>query len=292
MSKTIYFLGIDGGGSKCRARIVSTENEILGRGVAGSANILEGFEHSTGAILDATYKALDDAKLPHAAIKNLVAGIGLAGANVPELHQSLMSWEHPFKEMHVASDLHIACLGAHGGEDGAVIITGTGSSGYSNVEGVTTEYGGHGFPVGDKGAGAWLGLKALQHGLRAEGNLGRQTVLTSMLMDYFDVTELLPMVSKIARAKPSEYAKLAPMVFEAAEDNDDVAIDIIQDGAGYISRMARELLKKNPSRLSILGGVSERLKHWLDQEVASKLVDPIGCAEEGAVLFAKQKMNS
>lgn len=292
MSETIYFLGIDGGGTKCRARIVNVDDKIIGRGVAGSANILEGLDHSTGAILDATHKALDDAGLPQSDIKKLVAGIGLAGANLPELHDKLMSWDHPFRDMHVASDLHIACLGAHGGGEGAVIITGTGSSGYCYVSGETSEFGGHGFPVGDKGAGAWLGLKALQHGLRAEGNLGRQTVLKGMLMDYFETTDLLPIISKIARAKPSEYAKLAPLVFEAAEDNDDVAIDIIQDGAGYISRMAREILKKSPPRLSILGGVSQRLVQWLDQEVASKLNEPIGCAEEGAVIFAKQSMNS
>jgi len=291
MSEPVYFLGIDGGGSKCRARLVSKNDELLGCGVAGSANILEGLKHSTSAILEATYAALDHAGLPHALVKNLITGIGLAGANVPELRQSLTAWEHPFKTMHVASDLHIACLGAHGGGDGAVIITGTGSSGYSKVKGVTSKYGGHGFPVGDKGAGAWLGLTALQHGLRAEGNLGRQTMLTGMLMEYFEVTDLLPMVLKIARAKPSEYAKLAPLVFDAAENNDDVAIEIIQDGAGYISRMARELLKKSPPRLSILGGVADRLVHWLDQEVASKLNEPLGSAEEGAVLFAKQSLN-
>ena len=60
-------------------------------------------------------------------LKQVVAGLGLAGVNLPGLYQKINEWHHPFKEMFLTTDLHTACIGAHKGADGAVIITGTGS---------------------------------------------------------------------------------------------------------------------------------------------------------------------
>ncbi len=290
MNKRKFILGIDGGGSKCRARLVSSEGDLLGVGMAGSANPLEGVDHSINAIMKCTLEAVSAAGLSKAILKQTSVGLGLAGIILPDRHKALKDWKHPFKEIFMTRDQHIACLGAHGGADGAVIITGTGSCGLSNVKGNITEYGGHGFPLGDKGGGAWMGLKALQHSLRAENNLGRQTIIGDMLHEWFKVPDSASIISRIARAQPAEYAKLAPVVFAAAEQNDDVALEIIQDGAAYICRMAREILKTSPPRLSLLGGLGPRMHQWLDKEVSSHIQDPLDNAEVGAILFARQCM--
>jgi len=282
-----YIMGIDGGGSKCRARLVSFNGEVLGSGIAGSANPLEGVGDAIAAILKSARKSIQAAGLKEEVFRNTTVGLGLAGLNLPDCHTALKDWQHPFGEIFMTSDQYVACLGAHHGADGAVIIAGTGSCGISIVDDTVREYGGHGFPLGDKGGGAWMGLKALQHSLRAENNLGRQTILTGMLHDCFRETDNARIISRMARAKPFEYARLAPIVFTAAEQNDDVALEIIQDGAAYISRMAREILKTSPPRLSILGGLGPRLQLWLDKEVSSHLQQPLDTAEAGAILYAR-----
>ncbi len=54
------FLGIDGGGSKCRAILVSSTNECLGAGVAGPANPFQDEEQAFHSVMEATGLALED----------------------------------------------------------------------------------------------------------------------------------------------------------------------------------------------------------------------------------------
>ncbi|MCF8475308.1 MAG: hypothetical protein K9G26_11485 [Emcibacter sp.] len=291
LQRNLYFLGIDGGGSTCRARLISSEGSeeiVLGTGKAGPANPREGVESSIKAIMSSVNKALVTADMDSSILKNTIAGIGLAGIALPDRYHALTQWEHPFRKIFITSDQHIACLGAHNGSDGAIIITGTGSCGICITDSKTTEYGGHGFPLGDKGGGAWMGLKALQYGLQAENNLGPKTMLRDLIHDRFKTTDNTIIINKMVYNTPAEYAKLAHLVFTAAEMGDDVATDIIKDGAAYISQMARAMLKLNPPRLSILGGLSRALIPWLDKDIASHLKQPLDNAEAGAILYAWQ----
>ncbi len=50
----------------------------------------------------------------------------------------------------VYDDIDIARAGAHGGEDGAVIIVGTGSAAMAMVDGQRHQCGGWGFHIGDQ----------------------------------------------------------------------------------------------------------------------------------------------
>ena len=73
-------------------------------------------------------------------IGETIAGVGLAGVNVPRFMKLMQAWDHPFGEMHLTTDIHIACLAAHGGENGAVIVAGTGSVGYMSVDSTTRSF--------------------------------------------------------------------------------------------------------------------------------------------------------
>ena len=59
-------------------------------------------------------------------------------------------------------------LGAHEGRPGAIVAAGTGSVGEAlRRDGLRVAVGGWGFPVGDEGSGAWLGLRAMRETHRA-----------------------------------------------------------------------------------------------------------------------------
>ena len=287
-NENIFFLGIDGGGSQCRASLAAASGETLGHGLAGTANPLEGQDKAVNSILEATGQALREAGLTVDNLGNIVAGLGLAGVNLPGLHHTFSEWTHPFKSIYLTTDLHAACLGAHQGKDGAVIIIGTGSCGFARVKGQTAEYGGHGFPLGDMGSAAWMGFKAVQHSLLALDGLLPGSRLAELLLARFEYSEPMALVERMARETPSEYGKLARIVFAAAEENDAAAIAIIREGAGYISTMARKLLELNPQRLSLLGGLAPLIEHWLDPDVAAHVTPPLDNAEAGAIYLARQ----
>lgn len=284
------FLGIDGGGSKCKAIVMSAENKILGTGISGPGNPLHGFEQATHSIVTSAKLALSDANLPESALGNIVAGVGLAGVNLPVLFEKMNNWQHPFKTMHLATDLLIACLGAHQGADGAVIISGTGSCGFSYVDGEEFIVGAHGFPHGDKGSGAWFGLQAAKQVLLSLDGLVTNSLLNDKLLSLLEVNTGVELVEAIAGKPAAFYARMANLVFDAAEQGDKVALGIIQEGASYIDNVAKQLSKRCPPRLSLIGGLTPRLIPWLSQDVQNSLSTPLNSPEVGAVFYAKQQI--
>ena len=285
-----YFVGIDGGGSKCRAVVVSDDNIILGTGISGPGNPLYGFEQATHSITTSVLFALEDAGLNDLPLDNLIAGVGLAGLNLPVLFDQMSVWQHPFKHLFLATDLLIACLGAHQGGDGAVMITGTGSCGFSYVDGHRFVIGAHGFPHGDKGSGAWFGLQAAKHVLLSIDGILAPTIMTNRLLKILDCKNDTDLVEVIAGQSATFYAQLANLVFDAADQGDEVAKRIVVEGANYINNIADTLLSKNPPRISMIGGLTPRLKPWLSKDIRGKLSKPLNPPEIGSVLFARQQL--
>ncbi|PHZ84806.1 N-acetylglucosamine kinase [Paremcibacter congregatus] len=285
-----YFIGIDGGASKCRARLVSSDFSLRGEGLAGPANPLHGIEEAQEAIVASTAAALKDAGLPESDMKNLIAGVGLAGVNLPTCSAAMSNWDHPFKKMFLTTDLHVACIGAHQGADGAVIIVGTGSCGISCVKGKTHILGAHGFPHGDKASGAWLGLEGLKVTLLALDGVLEHSYLTDRIMQHLGCKTDLEVVEKMSRVSSRVYAKLAPLVFEAADHDDAQAQAILREAADYIKAISDKLLDSNPPRLSMIGGLTERMMRWLDKDVAARFSPPLDPPEVGAVYYAHEEL--
>ncbi|AVV83369.1 ATPase [Shewanella putrefaciens] len=252
---------------------------------------MHGLTQTFESVEASTRLALLDAGMNESDSYLLVAGLGLAGVNVPRLYRDVTNWQHPFAAMYVTTDLHTACIGAHGGADGAVIITGTGSCGYAHVGDTSLSIGGYGFALGDKGSGAWLGLKAAEHVLLALDGFAVPTRLTDMLLNEFGVTDALGIVENLAGKSSSCYAALARSVLDCANEGDAVATAIVQEGADYISDMARKLFSLNPVRFSMIGGLAEPLQAWLGADVVAKISETLAPPELGAMYFAQQEFN-
>ena len=282
-----YYLGIDGGGTKCKARLEDQAGNILAEALAGPANAARDLAGSQRAILSACDSLLQQLQSLNIGYQHLHAGIGLAGANLPEVKQQLQNWSHPFASMTLSTDLHIACLGAHQGQDGAIIITGTGSSGASIMHGQEREMGGHGFVLGDKGSGAWLGKIAIAQCLEALDGLRPMCELSEAILTDRQCADTQQLLSLAINAKPSFFAELAPLVLRLAANNQSSAERLVREGADYISRLARGLLSQAPGRLSIIGGISALLIPWLDSDVQNLLSDAKLPPEAGAILLAK-----
>lgn len=283
------FLGIDGGGSKCRVVLVTADNRLLGEGLGGPANPLRGMSVATESILTATNQALQAAGLPATAISQLIVGAGLAGVNMPHYFQLFSSWRHPFAEFHLTSDLHIACIGAHNGGEGAVIIAGTGSCGLADVNGNILDIGGHGFPYGDNGSGAWFGMQLVHQVLLSKDQLQAPTLLSDLLAEAIGTSATLEIVSYFMHATPTIYARYAPLVFTAAEQGDATAQQIVQQGAAFINQIALKLFELQPPRFSMIGGLAYKLVPYLDELVQQQLTPALAAPEFGAIWYARQQ---
>ena len=69
------FLGIDAGGTHCRARLVDGEGNVLGSGRSGPANLTLGVAHAHRSIVAAGQQAFAAAKLGRAALRRTTSGL-------------------------------------------------------------------------------------------------------------------------------------------------------------------------------------------------------------------------
>jgi glucosamine kinase len=282
-------LGIDGGGSKCKVVLLAADGQLLGEGLGGPANPLRGIKVATDSILAATQQALTNAGLGFNDMARMIVGAGLAGVNMPQYFQAMTEWQHPFAEFYLTTDLHVACIGAHQAHDGAVIIAGTGSCGLAAAQGQVLEVGGHGFPYGDNGSGAWFGNQLVHHVLLHKDQLGPATRLTDLLTEQLGTSATLDIVAHFMHATPTIFAKFAPLVFAAAEQGDEVAQHIVRLGAQHIEKIALRLFSINPPRLSMIGGLAYKVIPYLSDEVQQRICDAVAAPEYGAVWFAQQQ---
>ncbi len=154
------FIGVDGGGTGCRARIEDADGNVLGSGIAGPAAIRLGLDRALGEVEKACHAAIEEAGLERSALKGAHAAVGLAGVGRKGALEQLMQRPHPFRSVVYVNDATIACIGAHGERDGGIVIVGTGSVGFAVVGGV-------------RGEGRRLRLSDLRRGQRRRSRAAR-----------------------------------------------------------------------------------------------------------------------
>lgn len=285
-----FYLGIDGGGTKCKARIEDQQGNLLAESVSGPANVARDLKGSITSILDATNGALANLDNRLVSINELHVGLGLAGVNVPAVKKNVIDQNLPFASCHVTTDLNIACLGAHGGKDGAVIILGTGSSAVMVKNGRQVELGGHGFLLGDIASGAWIGKEAVMHTLKSLDGVQADSGLAKAVREFYGLDSTMEMVTKLAKAAPSVFASLAPTILNLAHQGQSDACFIVAKGSDYVNKLARKLLDMEPARLSFIGGLSEPLMPFLDKDIVSRTSEPLLSPDRGAIIFARQQL--
>src|ERR1700752_3003927 len=118
-AKGSIYLGIDGGGSRCRARIEDEGGRLLGEASSGPATTRIGVDKAWRSIMEATEAAAAQAGLAGEDFARMRAGIGLAGLSRRGAEEALKKIAHPFAVVTFISDGIAACLGAHSGSGGA-----------------------------------------------------------------------------------------------------------------------------------------------------------------------------
>lgn len=281
------FLGVDGGGTGCRVRLVDAAGRRLGDGKAGAANIRLGLDVSWGQILAATDQALTAAGLDRSALQHVHAGLGLAGITGPADSARVAASAPNFASVAAETDAHTACLGAFGGRDGAILILGTGSAGYALVGGISHPIGGWGFEISDDGSGAQLGREAVRAAVRAYDGLGPVSPFTRAIMTRLG-GHPPDVVAWVNGARPGDYGSLSPMSFEHAAAGDPVAVALIRQAVGHVDSFVDRLIALGAGRVALMGGLAPALEPWLSPRIRDLLATVEGDAMDGAVLLARR----
>lgn len=290
-----YFLGVDGGATKCNVRLEDEAGNVLGQAVSGPANI----RLSALAAWQSIHTALEQISHYSTITLNgercqIHAGIGIAGCEIAEAYQAFIHAPHPFKTLEVIHDAEAACLGAHGGDDGALIIAGTGVVGFLMEAGQAAKVAGWGFPQDDAGSGAWLGLQAVAETLRWQDGRRPASKLAELVFKHFK-HRLDDLVHWANQANSTAFAELAPLVIQSAQAGDAAAIQILQAAAREIDLVGVALTakQKNPAKplpCAMIGGIAPYLVPYLHHSLQARLVKAQLPPEAGAIIFARAKL--
>lgn len=238
------FLGIDGGGTGCRAAASDAADCILGHGTAGPANVNTDLPGTRANVLAAAGEALAGRDPKH-----VVAVLGLAGANVRSAAEALRA-SLPFAHIRIVSDAVTAARGALGASDGIVAAMGTGSVFAVQRGGVMRQFGGRGFLLGDEGSGAVLGRALLSRALRAEDGFAEMTPLLRSLLEEFDGVE--GVIRFATTARPAEFGALAPRLIDSL---DPAAEAIFGAAVAELRSILATLQGAAPLPVTFLGGL-------------------------------------
>ncbi|TPI26147.1 N-acetylglucosamine kinase [Mesorhizobium sp. B3-1-6] len=279
-----FVLGIDGGGTSCRAALATVDGAVVGRAKSGAANIRTDLTGARANIVEAARQAFLAAGHDPELIPRTPAILGLAGANVGTYRQQLEAIL-PFSQSRVETDAEIALEGAVGSGDGAMAILGTGTAYMARKGGKSRAIGGWGFQVGDQGSGARIGRDLLEQTLLAYDGIRLGSPLTDAMLAVFrnnpeDVVEFT------TNAKPGDFGGFAPKVFDHAEKGDLVANWILGRAVADVEASLGALDLAEDAPLCLLGGLAPLYAPRLSARYQALLKAPLDDALGGAVQMA------
>jgi glucosamine kinase len=283
-------IGIDGGGTGCRAAIADPHGRLLGAGTSGPANIMTDIRKARDNIVEAARRALNAAGIDSAEISKLPALLGLAGAGVAGDFGERVAGMLPFSRSIVETDVLIALQGALGEGDGAVAIIGTGSVFAARSEGVIRRIGGWGFALGDLGSGARLGRALLEATLLAHDKVHQPCALTDEVFRRFG-RRPAALIEYARSATPGQFGSFAPIVFEYAEQGDPVAVALVEGGLRSVEEALAAIVPPGCERLCMLGGLGPIYEKRLSDRYRRLVRRPLGDALQGALDLARRRFH-
>ncbi|MDG1862947.1 MAG: BadF/BadG/BcrA/BcrD ATPase family protein [Yoonia sp.] len=284
-SSHTLLIGVDGGGTGCRAAVGTLADGILARAEGGRANVSSDPELAIKNVIATVAAAAATCGISNERLTSATAHLGLAGVMTAQDAQKVAS-AVPYHQVTVTDDRPTALNGALGGQDGFLLSVGTGTIAAARTDGIFRSVGGWGFHLSDQASGSWLGQECLRHVLLCHDGMVQHTELTRALFANFqnDPNEV---VAFSISAKPGDYGTFAPDVIEGARANDPVGQLIMRAGADYLQQCLNVLGLKAGDALCLTGGVGPHYSDYLPSDVTSGLQAHKGNALDGAFNFAR-----
>lgn len=280
-TRSIPLLAVDGGATKVVAVFTDEQGNILGKGQAGSCNYqsvgLESAAQELGQAIaqaKAELRTTDEDTAQVDSEANLqveVAVLGVAGVDteldrqiVAKMVQEVLA-KHGIEpaQLLIENDGFAALVGATDGGAGVLLIAGTGSIAFGvDQQGRTARAGGWGHLVGDEGSGYWIGKQAITAVLKALDGREQPTVLSSLIIAHLGLADIEALYNWTYGSlyRVEKVAGLAPLVGQAAEQGDRVALELLEQAAvelaaAAIAVVGRLGLAQQPFSLVLQGGI-------------------------------------
>jgi N-acetylglucosamine kinase-like BadF-type ATPase len=298
-----FVMGVDGGGTKTEYVLVDIESgERIGGGRLGALSPFSG-EDQLGQTARQLAFVVSHHELTCAAVR-----VGCAGAGEPAMAEKVrlaLVGAGVACPVSVVGDHENTLSTAFGDEDGAVLISGTGSVCCARCEGAFIRAGGRGHVFDDGGSGYAIGRDMLAAVARASDGRGPGTKLSDIVRDFSglsDIGAITSFYTDPARPK-GDIAALAEMLGMAVSFGDEAARLIMEKAANELSQIATAVLgqmKPACRKIAFTGSVligNRSLRMQVKSLIAEKYPHAESFvlytrAAEGAAAYALQKLKA
>lgn len=240
-----FFVGVDSGGTKCDIVIefdsglkIQEKFPSLHYALHGAEVFAENFNRNFKTFLYS--KDIDPVNC-----KGICFGI--AGARERKDKVALKKYLTKFlgiKNISIETDAMIALYGAFENNDGAILISGTGSVLYGVNQGRLIRIGGWGKMLGDQGSGYWIGKEALRNIVKEFDTVEEPkdwSLLCKLITSKMNLTP--SNIVELSFEKNFPYQDAAPIVIEAASKKDFTAKAILEIASDELVEHISEFLQ-------------------------------------------------
>ena len=302
----MYYLGIDGGGTKTAFSLMNEKGEIVASHELKTIHYMQiGMDEFKKRVKEGVTKILELSGVEAKDVAHAFLGTPGYGAS-KEMIQPL---NDAAKEVMMGinftcgNDVESCWAGALACKDVIALIAGTGSMTFGKVGKKSVTCGGWGPIIGDEGSAYYIGMKVInEFSKQADGRKPKTPLFDVVMqeMDFEDESKLIDLIYHEYKGDRPKIAQLAKLANLAYDKGCDVSKDIF-DKAAYEQFLLIKATIKNLDMedknitVSYSGGVfrsGERilkpLKIYIDNYSSKvSLKSPIAEPVEGSCLYAK-----
>ena len=243
-----FYLGADLGATKTHVLVTTEEGEVVGFGQSGPGNHevvgYEGFEKN---LQIATRQAFSSAGIE---VEQLCgAGFGIAGYDWPlqyELISRVIGTLGIQAPIELVNDAVPGIVASASEGWGIAVVAGTGCNcwGWDSTHTRIGHVTGGGLTFGEGGGASEMVYKSIQQVAYEYTRRGPATRLSKMYMELTGTKNLEELLSGIMVGKITINASAAPLIFQAAEQGDGVAMGIIDWAGSELGELANAVIRQ------------------------------------------------
>lgn len=257
-----YIIGIDGGGTKTETIAYDLEGNEIAKALTGFSNLVSGKEEALRNIMSGIKACVDI--LGREGVKGIY--LGLAGVEVGDNKKVVEKEIYDKFNIRpvVKNDSELALKAMLKGEDGILVISGTGSIVFGINNGIEGKSGGWGHLLGDEGSGYAISIEAFKR-ITTEYDEGKpQSALTIRVLKQLNMTTIDDIIGFIYSNPKNEIAAIAPIVANMANEGDCICKEILINEGRRLAITAERLYKKlnfkGAVKVALVGGVIKNVK--------------------------------
>lgn len=245
----MLYLGLDAGATKTKAVLLSSDMKKVAESNSPGAN-------ATAIGMDIALKNIESVilALSNSINDNVKACLAIAGVDSEKskgMWQEAIATSTKLKNIVnnpiILNDTRAAMRSATKSQDAVVVIAGTGSNCWGiNSQGQEVKVGGGAHILGDQGSAYDIGLKILKIVHKNLDGRIPKTKLTKLFFNKFKINnreQLIDLVNKKPWQK-ADIAQVAPLVEEAAKENDKLAKEVLRESVNEIALMVETAVEK------------------------------------------------